>query len=138
MYILNIDSIYHIFLNCQAFTNLFLIFPIMLPICTALGLSPTVVIFTYCIADGFTDMILPTNPVLLVGLSMAKAYDSQSESNSTITASLLNIMYMMIFFAANGHATLMQIFVELAKALPYDEFVINISSFEVVIRLNLS
>lgn len=70
-----------------------------------------------------------------IGLSMAKAYDSQSESNSTITASLLNIMYMMIFIAANGHATLIQIFVELAKALPYDEFIINIASFETVIRL---
>ena len=55
----------------SASAKIFLIFPIMLPICTALGLSPTVVIFTYCIADGFTDMILPTNPVLLIGLSMA-------------------------------------------------------------------
>ena len=45
--------------------------PIILPSCTTLGLSSTVVIFTYCIADGFTDMILPTNPVLLIGLSMA-------------------------------------------------------------------
>jgi uncharacterized ion transporter superfamily protein YfcC len=29
------------------------------------------VILAYCMADGFTDVILPTNPVLLVGLSMA-------------------------------------------------------------------
>ena len=42
-----------------------------MPITALLGLSPTVVILTYCIADGFTDVILPTNPVLLVGLSMA-------------------------------------------------------------------
>lgn len=55
----------------SASAKLMLIMPIMLPICTALGLSPTVVILTYCIADGFTDMILPTNPVLLIGLSMA-------------------------------------------------------------------
>ena len=37
----------------------------------ALGISPTLVILTYCMADGFTDVILPTNPVLLIGLSMA-------------------------------------------------------------------
>ena len=55
----------------SASAKIFLIMPIILPICTTLGLSPTVVIFTYCIADGFTDMILPTNPVLLIGLSMA-------------------------------------------------------------------
>ena len=45
--------------------------PIVMPIATALGLSPALVILAYCMADGFTDVILPTNPVLLVGLSMA-------------------------------------------------------------------
>ena len=48
-----------------------LIMPIILPIATTLGLSPAIIILTYCIADGFTDVFLPTNPVLLVGLSMA-------------------------------------------------------------------
>ena len=42
-----------------------------MPITTALGISPQLVILTYCMADGFTDVILPTNPVLLIGLSMA-------------------------------------------------------------------
>ncbi len=51
--------------------KIMLIMPIILPIAKTLGLSPTIVIFTYCIADGFTDIILPTNPVLLIGLSMA-------------------------------------------------------------------
>ena len=46
--------------------------PIVLPITNALGISPRLVILTYCMADGFTDVILPTNPVLLIGLSMAK------------------------------------------------------------------
>ena len=45
--------------------------PIVLTITTVLGLSPTLVILTYCMADGFTDVLLPTNPVLLIGLSMA-------------------------------------------------------------------
>lgn len=68
--------IYFLILFLQIFigsasAKIFLIMPIILPICTTLGLSSTVVIFTYCIADGFTDMILPTNPVLLIGLSMA-------------------------------------------------------------------
>ena len=49
-----------------------LIMPIILPVCKALGLFPTIVMLTYCMADGFTDVILPTNPVLLIGLSMAK------------------------------------------------------------------
>ena len=55
----------------SASAKIFLIMPIMLPVASTLGLSPTLFILTYCIADGFTDMILPTNPVLLIGLSMA-------------------------------------------------------------------
>ena len=55
----------------SASAKIFLIMPIILPVTSAIGLSPTVVVLTYCIADGFTDVILPTNPVLLIGLSMA-------------------------------------------------------------------
>lgn len=55
----------------SASAKIFLVMPIVLPITNALGISPTLVILTYCMADGFTDVILPTNPVLLVGLSMA-------------------------------------------------------------------
>ena len=55
----------------SASAKIFLVTPIVLPITGALGISPTLVILTYCMADGFTDVILPTNPVLLIGLSMA-------------------------------------------------------------------
>jgi len=68
--------IYFLILLLQVFigsssAKIMLIMPIVLPIATALGISPALIILTYCIADGFTDMILPTNPVLLIGLSMA-------------------------------------------------------------------
>ncbi|MBQ4081918.1 MAG: YfcC family protein [Clostridia bacterium] len=55
----------------SASAKIFLVMPIVLPITQALGVSPTLVILTYCMADGFTDVLLPTNPVLLIGLSMA-------------------------------------------------------------------
>jgi uncharacterized ion transporter superfamily protein YfcC len=54
----------------SASAKIFLIMPIILPVTRALGLSPNLVILAYCMADGFTDVILPTNPVLLIGLSM--------------------------------------------------------------------
>lgn len=68
--------IYFLILFLQLFigsasAKIILIMPIIVPICGALGISPALVILTYCIADGFTDVILPTNPVLLIGLSMA-------------------------------------------------------------------
>ena len=55
----------------SASAKIMLVMPIVMPICTALGLSPAIVILAYCMADGFTDVIIPTNPILLVGLSMA-------------------------------------------------------------------
>ena len=73
---LTILLIYGLILFLQLFigsasAKIFLVMPIVLPITNALGISPTLVILTYCMADGFTDVILPTNPVLLIGLSMA-------------------------------------------------------------------
>lgn len=73
---LTILLIYGLILFLQVFigsasAKIFLVMPIVLPITNALGISPTLVILTYCMADGFTDVILPTNPVLLIGLSMA-------------------------------------------------------------------
>ena len=69
--------IYFLILFLQIFigsssAKIILIMPIMLPVCNALDISSTVLMLTYCMADGFTDVILPTNPVLLIGLSMAK------------------------------------------------------------------
>ena len=75
--IVTILLIYALILFLQLFigsasAKIFLVMPIVLPITNALGISPRLVILTYCMADGFTDVILPTNPVLLIGLSMAK------------------------------------------------------------------
>ena len=68
--------VYFLILLLQVFigsssAKLMLVFPIVLPICQSIGISSELVILAYCMADGFSDVILPTNPVLLVGLSMA-------------------------------------------------------------------
>ena len=55
----------------SATAKIVLIMPIIIPIASALGISPNLVILTYCMADGFSDVIMPTNPVLLIALSMA-------------------------------------------------------------------
>ncbi|MBQ8432793.1 MAG: YfcC family protein [Clostridia bacterium] len=73
---LAIVLIYGLILFLQVFigsasAKIILVMPIVMPVATALGLSPSLVILAYCMADGFTDVILPTNPVLLIGLSMA-------------------------------------------------------------------
>ena len=72
---LAIVLIYFLILFLQFFigsasAKIILVMPIIMPIAIALGLSPALVILAYCMADGFSDVIIPTNPILLVGLSM--------------------------------------------------------------------
>ena len=55
----------------SASAKIVLLMPIVMPVTRALGISPSLMILTYCMADGFSDAIMPTNPVLLIGLSMA-------------------------------------------------------------------
>ncbi len=86
----------------SASAKIVLIMPIILPICTALGLSPNIIIFTYCIADGFTDMILPTNPVLLIGLSMVNvSYGKWVKWTWKLQAIVFALTVLLLLLAVN-------------------------------------
>ena len=96
--------IYFLILFLQLFigsasAKIFLVMPIVLPITNALGVSPQLVILTYCMADGFTDVILPTNPVLLIGLSMAKvSYWKWLKWTWKLQLGLFVISVLVLFF----------------------------------------
>jgi uncharacterized ion transporter superfamily protein YfcC len=83
----------------SASAKIFLVMPIVLTITNALGISPTLVILTYCMADGFTDVILPTNPVLLIGLSMANvSYWKWLKWTWKLQLLLLSVSVFVLFF----------------------------------------
>ena len=85
----------------SASAKIFLVMPIVLPIASALGISPTLVILTYCIADGFTDMILPTNPVLLIGLSMVNvSYGKWVKWTWWLQLVMLGFTVLVLLFAS--------------------------------------
>lgn len=85
----------------SASAKIFLVMPIILPITNALGISPELVILTYCMADGFTDVILPTNPVLLIGLSMANvSYGKWLKWTWKLQALLFAISILVLAFAS--------------------------------------
>ena len=44
-----------------------------------------------------------------MGMSMGRTYDPSSQASTTVTASLLNILMCLLFFAANGHNTMLRI-----------------------------
>ena len=48
-----------------------LIMPIIKPLCSVAGISPELSILAFIFGDGFTNVLFPTNAVLLIGLSMA-------------------------------------------------------------------
>ncbi len=84
----------------SASAKIFLIMPILLPICSVIGISPTLLILIYCMADGFSDVILPTNPVLLIALSMSNvSYGKWVKWTWKIQMMILLLSFALIFFA---------------------------------------
>lgn len=53
-----------------------------------------------------------------MGLTMAQVYDASSQINMTVTASLLNVLMVLIFFTENGHYTMLRIFLSSHQVLP--------------------
>ena len=54
-----------------------------------------------------------------IGLAMSKIYDPGSNVSMSLSSTYLNIIFMFMFFYTNGHVTLIKLFLELEKTLPY-------------------
>ena len=70
-----------------------------------------------------------------MGMSMGKTYDPGSQASTTVTASLLNILMMLLFFTANGHHTLLRIFLVSGEVVPYGQAAFGQNSYQAVIEL---
>ena len=60
-----------------------------------------------------------------MGLTMNQIYDAGSQANLSVSAVFLNAMMILLFFAANGHHTLMRIFVSSADLIPFGTMALN-------------
>ena len=78
-----------------------------------LALAFTMRFFLY-IADSAGSMV--DNQM---GLSMGRTYDPVSGSQSTITANMFNSMMLLLFFAENGHITLMRLISTSGELVPF-------------------
>ena len=70
-----------------------------------------------------------------LGISMSKVYDPSSNVSMPLSASYINIMFILIFFAANGHLTLIQIFTKLCTILPYGDQLVNPSVYQNLVSM---
>lgn len=99
--------IYALILILQVFigsasAKIFLVMPILLPICSVVGISPSLLILIYCMADGFSDVLLPTNPVLLISLSMSNvSYGKWVKWTWKIQLAVLILSLAILYFALN-------------------------------------
>lgn len=98
--------IYFLVLILQVFIDsasakIMLIIPILLPVCSSLGVSPAMLTLAYCLADGFTNVFVPTGPVLLIGLSMADvSYGKWVRFTWKLQALLLGLSVLVLYFAS--------------------------------------
>lgn len=54
-----------------------------------------------------------------MGMTMNQIYDPASQSNMSVTGVLLNALMTLLFFAANGHHTLLRIVLTSGEVVPY-------------------
>lgn len=59
------------FFVASASAKIFLLMPLLLPLGDLVGLTRQTIVTAYCFGDGFTNMIYPTNAVLLISLGLA-------------------------------------------------------------------
>ena len=70
-----------------------------------------------------------------MGLSMARTYDPSSQSNMTITSSILNLMMMVLFFLGNGHVTLLRLIMTSGELLPFGTVTLGPSAADRMLEL---
>ena len=70
-----------------------------------------------------------------MGLSMATVYDPQNGAQIAVTGQMLQIYYMLIFFAVDGHLALMKILLTSADVVPYGAIVIGSQQANALVTL---
>ena len=73
-----------------------------------------------------------------MGMTMAQIYDASSQANLSVTASLLNILLILDFFAENGHYTLMRLLTASGELVPYGAAALGDGVYAYVIELFLA
>lgn len=80
-------------------------------------------------------LISGENMDMQIGISMSKIYDPQSNVSMPISASLINAMFFLLFFATGAHLTLIQVFIQFCVLVPYGELAIDPQVFSHMVEL---
>lgn len=97
----------------------------------------TVGVVTGFVVSLFQYVVLFAGTVsdFMMGMSMATIYDPQSNSSAPLTATFLNYMFMLLFFAVNGHVALFHLLIDLREIIPYGSVTLNPDAFSLSVGL---
>jgi flagellar biosynthetic protein FliR len=70
-----------------------------------------------------------------MGMTMNQIYDSSSQANMSVTGVMLNALMTLLFFAANGHHTLLRIMLTSEELVPYGAVRIGTDVLENLLQL---
>lgn len=70
-----------------------------------------------------------------MGMTMSQIYDAGSQANMSITGTLLNALMTLLFFAANGHHTLIRLFLTSGDIVPFGEATLSTQALQAAVEL---
>ena len=72
-----------------------------------------------------------------MGMTMNQVYDPASRANMSTTGTLLNVLMVLLFFTANGHHTLLRIFLTSQKIVPFGQAALGTPVYNAMLELFL-
>lgn len=70
-----------------------------------------------------------------MGLSMSTIYDAQNGTQVALTGNILQIYFLLLFFAVDGHLALMKIIMTSQEVVPYGAVAIGTEAAEAILRI---
>ena len=74
---------------------------------------------------------------LQMGMTMNQMYDPGSQANLSVTGMILNLLMTLLFFAAGGHLTLLEIFLTSEEIVPLGAVSIGLPAYQYLLELFL-
>ncbi|MGL5972228.1 MAG: flagellar biosynthetic protein FliR [Oscillospiraceae bacterium] len=72
------------------------------------------------------------------GLSAAKIFDPNTNIQMSLTGNFLNLLFVLYIFVTNSHLTLIKVFADSFKYIPFDTFIFNPKMFEFILNIYTS
>ena len=70
-----------------------------------------------------------------MGMTMSQIYDAGSQANMSVTGTLLNALMTLLFFAANGHHTLIRLFLTSGEVVAFGGAALGVQAVNAAVEL---